>query len=197
MNAKDFIPYPNKKQGSDAKLYRTGDLGRYTETGDIEFHGRADLQVKLRGYRIELSEIESVIMDFEGIQAAAVAVVAIPDGIEELVAYVIPKLGYNINIFSLHDLLQKYLPPYMVPAYIEQIAEFPTLSSGKIDRKALPKKNLTRLVSNKPFVAPMGEMEATVSEIWLNVLKLPQISATDDFFLDLGGHSLLAANVVS
>ena len=197
LTAKCFIPDPDTKKGSDARLYRTGDLGRYTETGEIEFHGRADLQVKLRGYRIELSEIESVIMEFGEVQAAAVAVVAIPDGIEELVAYVIPKLGHNIDIVRLHDLLQHYLPPYMVPAYIEQIAEFPVLSSGKIDRKALPKTNLTRLGSNKPFIAPVGKMETIVSEIWRNVLRLPQISATDNFFLDLGGHSLLAAIVVS
>ncbi len=98
-------------------------------------------------------------MEFEDVQAAAVAVVAIPDGIEELAAYVIPKLGHNIDIFRLHDLLQHYLPPYMVPAYIEQIAEFPILPSGKIDRKALPKNSLTCLGSSKPFIALVVEME--------------------------------------
>jgi len=159
LTAKCFIPDPDAKQGSEARVYRTGDLGRYTETGEIEFHGRADLQVKLRGYRIELSEIESVIMEFGEVQAAAVAVVAIHDGIEELVAYVIPKLGHNIDIVRLHYLLQHYLPPYMVPACIEQIAEFPVLPSGKIDRKALPKTSLTRMGSNKPFIAPVGDLE--------------------------------------
>jgi len=85
--------------------------------------------------------------------------VAIHDGIEELVAYVIPKLGHNIDIVRLHYLLQHYLPPYMVPACIEQIAEFPVLPSGKIDRKALPKTSLTRMGSNKPFIAPVGDLE--------------------------------------
>jgi hypothetical protein len=85
----------------------------------------------------------------------------------------------------------------MVPAYIEPITEFPVLTSGKIDRKSLPKPGLTRLGSNKPFVAPKGEMEKIVSEIWKNVMRLDKISATDDFFIGLGGHSLLAARVVS
>lgn len=197
QTAKCFIPDPDAKPGSDARLYRTGDLGRYTEAGEIEYHGRADLQVKLRGYRIELSEIESVIMKSGDVLAAAVTVVTMADEIEELVAYVTPRLGHNIDTARLHDLLHNYLPPYMVPAYIELIAELPVLPSGKIDRKALPKPSLTRLGSNKPFVAPEGEMETIVSEVWQNVLRLPQISATDDFFRDLGGHSLFAANVVS
>ncbi len=155
------------------------------------------MQVKLRGYRIELSEIESLITKFGDVQAVAVTVVAIPDGIEEFVAYMIPKPDHNINIVHLHDRLQHCLPTYMVLAYIEKIAEFPVFPSGKIDRKALPKTNLTRLGSNKLFVAPLGEMETIVSEVWRNMLHMSQISAIDDFFLDLGGHSLLAANVVS
>ena len=85
----------------------------------------------------------------------------------------------------------------MVPAYIELIASLPVLPSGKIDRKALPKPGLTRLGPNKPFIAPTGEIENLVSEVWRNVLRLPQISSTDDFFRDLGGHSLFAAFAVS
>jgi non-ribosomal peptide synthetase-like protein len=197
LTAKCFIPDPDAEQGSDARYYRTGDLGRYTNEGEIEYHGRADLQVKLRGYRIELSEIESVLMKSENVQAAAAAVVSISDGINELVAYVIPKLGHDIDKTKLHSLLQEHLPHYMVPAYIEPIDEFPVLTSGKIDRKALPKPGLTRLGSNKPFVAPEGEMENKVSDIWRSVLRLDKISVTNDFFTDLGGHSLLAARVVS
>lgn len=197
QTAKCFMPDPDAEPGSDARFYRTGDLGRYTETGEIEYHGRADLQVKIRGYRIELSEIESIIMKSGDVLAAAVTIVAMPGGIDELVAYVTPRSGHSIDPARLHDLLHHHLPPYMVPAYIEQIDELPVLPSGKIDRKALPKPNLTRLGSNKSFVAPVGEMETIVSEVWRNVLGLPQISATDDFFRDLGGHSLFAANVVS
>src|SRR5271157_3206723 len=197
LTAERFIADPDAQPGSDARLYRTGDLGRYTETGEIEYHGRADLQVKLRGYRIELSEIESVILKSEDVQATAVAVMPSPDGIEELVAYVTPKLGHNVDPAKLHDLLHYYMPPYMVPAYIELIDALPILPSGKIDRKALPKPGLTRLGSNKPFVAPKGEIETRISEVWGNVLRLPQISATDDFFRYLGGHSLFAAFAVS
>ncbi len=196
ITAERFIPDPDAEPGY-ARLYRTGDLGRYTEAGEIEYHGRADLQVKLRGYRIELSEIESVILKSDDVQAAAVAVMPSPDGIEELVAYVTPKLGHNVDPAKLHDLLHYYMPPYMVPAYIELINALPVLPSGKIDRKALPKPGLTRLGSNKPFVATRGEVETHISEVWSNVLRLPQISATDDFFRDLGGHSLFAAFVVS
>ncbi len=197
LTAERFIPDPDAEPGSDARLYRTGDLGRYTKTGEIEYHGRADLQVKLRGYRIELSEIESVILKSADVQAAAVSIVTLPDGIEELVAYVTPRPGHSIDPSRLHDLLHNYLPPYMVPAYIELIAALPVLPSGKIDRKALPKPGLNRLGSNKPFVAPSGEIENIISEIWRSVLKLPQISSTDDFFRDLGGHSLFAAFAVS
>ena len=197
LTAKCFIPDPNAEQGSNARFYRTGDLGRYTEEGEIEYHGRVDLQVKLRGYRIELSEIESVIMKSEDVQAAAVAVVTMPNRVEELVAYVVPKLSHNMDRTQLHDLLQQYLPHYMVPAYIEPITEFPVLTSGKIDRKSLPKPELTRLGSNKSFIAPEGKMENSVSEIWKNVLQLDKLSTTDNFFLDLGGHSLLVARVVS
>ena len=197
ITAERFIPDPDAKTGSGARLYRTGDLGRYSETGEIEYHGRADLQVKLRGYRIELSEIESVILKSEDVQATAVAVMPSSDGIEELVAYVTPRLGHNVDPAKLHDLLHYYMPPYMVPAYIELIDALPILPSGKIDRKALPKPGLTRLGSNKPFVAPKGEIETQISEVWSNVLRLPQISATADFFRDLGGHSLFAAFAVS
>jgi acetyltransferase-like isoleucine patch superfamily enzyme/acyl carrier protein len=136
-------------------------------------------------------------MKSEDVQAAAAAVVPISDGIDELVAYDIPKLGSNIDKAKLHSLLQEHLPHYMVPAYIEPIDEFPVLTSGKIDRKALPKPGLTRLGSNKPFVAPEGEMENKISEVWKSVLRLDKISVTNDFFTDLGGHSLLAARVVS
>ena len=197
LTAELFVPDPEAEPGSDARLYRTGDLGRYTETGEIEYHGRADLQVKLRGYRIELSEIESIILKSEDVQEAAVAVVALPDGFEELVAYVTPRPGHNIDPAKLHDMLHNYLPPYMVPAYIELVDALPILCSGKIDRKALPKPGLTRLGSNKPFTAPKGGIETLISEVWGNVLRLPQISATDDFFRDLGGHSLFAAFAVS
>ncbi len=197
LTAERFIPDPDAEPGSDARLYRTGDLGRYTETGEIEYHGRADLQVKLRGYRIELSEIESVIMKSADVQAAAVSIVTLPDGIDELVAYVTPRSGHSIDPSRLHDLLHNYLPPYMVPAYIELIAAIPILPSGKIDRKALPKPGLTRLGSGKPFVAASGEIENLISDVWKSVLRLPQISTTDDFFRDLGGHSLFAAFAVS
>ena len=197
LTAAVFIPDPDAEPGSDARLYRSGDLGRLTKNGEIEYHGRADLQIKLRGYRIELSEIESVILKLEDVQAAAVSIVTIPGGIDELVAYVTPRQGHNVDPARLHDLLHHSLPPYMVPAYIELIASLPVLPSGKIDRKALPKPSLTRLGPNKPFNAPSGEIENLVSEVWRNVLRLPQISSTDDFFRDLGGHSLFAAFAVS
>ena len=97
LTAERFIPDPDAEPGSDdARLYRTGDLGRYTKTGEIEYHGKsADLQVKLRGYRIELSEIESVILKSAEVQAAAVTIVTSPDGIDELVAYVTPRPGHD------------------------------------------------------------------------------------------------------
>lgn len=197
LTAERFIPDPEAGQSPDARLYRTGDLGRYTESGDIEYHGRADLQIKLRGYRMELSEIESIILKSGDVQASAVALVTLPDGAEELVAYVAPRPGHSVDPSELHDILHRYLPPYMVPAYLELVDDLPLLASGKIDRKALPVPGLTRLSSNKPFIPPAGDIEDLIAEIWKSVLKLPQISATDDFFMDLGGHSLTAAYIVS
>ena len=105
LTAAVFIPDPDAEPGSDARLYRSGDLGRLTKDGEIEYHGRADLQVKLRGYRIELSEIESVILKPEDVQAAAVSIVTLPGGIDELVAYVTPRQGHNVDPAQLHDLL--------------------------------------------------------------------------------------------
>ncbi|MES2000312.1 MAG: Pls/PosA family non-ribosomal peptide synthetase [Pseudomonadota bacterium] len=179
------------------RLYRTGDLGRLNHDGEIEYLGRADLQVKLRGYRIELGEIESVLLRAPDIQAAAVTVSKQDDGIEELVAYIVPRTSEGIDQKRVAGLLRQDLPAYMIPAYFEMVGELPTLSSGKINRSALPKPGFHRLIASGETVAPQGALETAIASVWGEVLGLAQVSVVDDFFLDLGGHSLFAALAVS
>ena len=179
------------------RLYRTGDLGRLNAEGEIEYLGRADLQVKLRGYRIELGEIESVLLRAPDIQAVAVTVAKQDDGLEELVAYIVPKASSGIDHMAVAALLRQDLPAYMIPAYFEIVGELPTLSSGKINRSALPKPGFHRLIASGQYVAPVCDLETTIAGIWGEVLGVTQVSVTDDFFLDLGGHSLFAALAVS
>jgi non-ribosomal peptide synthetase-like protein len=195
LTAERFLSNPLSLEPE--RLYRTGDLGRLNQEGEIEYLGRADLQVKLRGYRIELGEIESVLLRAPDIQAAAVTVAKQDDGIEELVAYIVPKNSSGIDHKEVAALLRQDLPAYMIPAYFEIVGELPTLPSGKINRSALPQPGFHRLVASGRIVAPQGTLETTIAEVWGRVLGLTQVSAAGDFFLDLGGHSLFAALAVS
>jgi len=195
LTAERFLSNPLSLEPE--RLYRTGDLGRLNQEGEIEYLGRADLQVKLRGYRIELGEIESVLLRAPDIQAAAVTVAKQDDGIEELVAYIVPKNSNGIDHKIVAALLRQDLPAYMIPAYFEIVGDLPTLPSGKINRNALPQPGFHRLVASDQIIAPQGPLETTIAGVWGEVLGLPKVSAADDFFLDLGGHSLFAALAVS
>ncbi|BBP04429.1 peptide synthetase [Sulfuriferula plumbiphila] len=195
LTAERFLSNPLAREPE--RLYRSGDLGRLNQEGEIEYLGRADLQVKLRGYRIELGEIESVLLRASDIQAAAVTVARQDDGIEELVAYVVPKASSGIDHKAVAMLLRQDLPAYMIPAYFEIVGDLPTLPSGKINRSALPRPGFHRLIASGQKVAPQGALETAIASVWGAVLGVAQVSAVDDFFLDLGGHSLFAALAVS
>jgi len=180
--------------GPPVRLYRTGDLGRFTPEGEIEYLGRADGQVKLRGYRVELSEIEAVLMQCPGVLAAAAALHA---GTQQLAAYIVPRAGQKPDRALIKETLSAKLPPYMVPAFLDEIAELPLLPSNKIDRRGLPApRDPLRAAGGTGAAARSGE-ERTVLGVWEDVLGLSGISIHDDFFLDLGGHSLLAALAAS
>ncbi|MFT4059050.1 MAG: amino acid adenylation domain-containing protein [Legionella sp.] len=188
--AEKFIVHlVNKNQ----RLYRTGDLASRAENGDLRFAGRVDDQVKLRGFRIELNEIENVMMQFAGIKQAVASVQTLEQ--PTLVAYVVLEEAKVFNVNELKTFLRANLPDYMLPALIETLESFPVLSSGKVNRKALPKPTLTK--TEKAYVKPQSELAKEISRVWEKVLDYPQISIDADFFYDLGGHSLLAAKAIS
>lgn len=176
-----------------ARLYRSRDLGRVNDDGEIEFHGRSDLQVKLRGYRIELEEIESVLLEAPGVTQAVVGTYALAPGVEELVAYYTPN-GNTVDPGQVHEHLRDRLPTYMVPAYLEQIDQIPMMPSGKADRKALPAPSgQRRLASGGAHVAPESELESALAERLAKVLGVERVSVEGHFFDDLGASSLLMA----
>ncbi len=175
------------------RLYKTGDLARYLPDGNIEFLGRIDNQVKIRGFRIEIGEIEAVLAESPNVRATAVIVREDQTQNKQLVAYVVPKTQ-SIDPAKLRSFLKQKLPDYMIPAFFVELQELPLMSSGKIDRNALPAP--TESLDQKTIIAPRTPTEKIVAEIWQDVLGLKQISIFDNFF-DLGGHSLKAAQVIS
>src|SRR6266568_9408084 len=193
-----FLPDPFAPQGeTDARIYRTGDLGRTNGEGNIEFLGRADSQVKLRGFRVELAEIESVLMQGEGVLAAACAVREDRPGVQQLVAYVVPRSGGQVDEGHLRSYLRKRLPSYMVPALIETLTDLPRLPSGKLDRASLPAPQARAAAPRVAVKPPRTKTERRIAGVWEELFRPQPISIDDDFFLDLGGHSLLAARMVS
>ena len=195
--AKAFIPTPPHIPSSSPRLYKTGDLVSVNAEGELNFFGRIDTQVKVRGYRIELSEIESVLRKHPLVEAAAVSVFE-RDGLRELAAYVVPKdktTPPEKGDFFNH--LHRHLPAYMIPAYLDYIDDLPVLTSGKINRSRLPEPKTPLIRSNRTIVGPTTDIEKKTALVWEKVFKTSPISVEDDFFLDLGGYSLLAAQAVS
>lgn len=185
-----FIVNPaNKNQ----RLYRTGDLALKTASGDIQFAGRIDDQIKLRGFRIELNEIETVMMKYAGINQAIVSLQTLEQ--PTLVAYLLLDKNNKFNSDDFKTFLRTSLPDYMIPQLIEVLDAFPLLSSGKVNRKGLPKP--TQIKPNKAYQAPTTELEKEIALIWEKSLDCSMISVDADFFYDLGGHSLHAAKIIS
>jgi non-ribosomal peptide synthetase-like protein len=180
------------------RLYKTGDLGSWTNDGEIQFLGRIDGQVKLRGFRIELSEIESVIMQCAGVSAAVVAVKKIAQ-VDRLIAYLVPKQSLaELDLGGIYETMRSRLPAYMVPTSLEVLTSLPTLPSGKVDRKSLPEpQNIGVNFQTSNGRKPTNEVESKIAFIWSDILGINDISIDADFFQELGGHSLLAAIVIS
>jgi len=172
---------------AEGKLYRTGDLGRFCPDGSIEYIGRKDFQVKVRGLRIELGEVESAVKSIDGIIDSVVLVHN-----DALIAYGLNPLGVKPENWQAE--LRAKIPDYMVPAHLEILEKWPLTPNGKIDRKALPAPNASE--RSVPFVEPRNETEKLIAQIWVQVLKVDQVGVDDSFF-DLGGHSLLANQIVS
>ena len=192
LTAEKFVEVAGK-DGNGRRWYRTGDCGRMLPTSEIEFLGRIDSQVKLRGFRVELGEIEAVLMEESHVAMAAVSLREDEPGRQQLAAYVVTRGGAALAEAVLRARLRDRLPPYMMPACFEQVTDLPRLASGKIDRQRLPKP--TRRESNGAI--GRTPWEGRVAETWRQVFDTHAMGLQDNFFLDLGGHSLLAARVVS
>ena len=198
LTAERFVQNPGGETGSrPGRVYRTCDLVRLTADGDLQFVGRADGQIKIRGFRVELSEIEAVLMEHPSIRAAAVNAYEF-DGMKELAAYVVRQPSVDrVDHSSIAALLQSRLPEYMCPKYLDVIDELPTMTSGKIDRKLLPPPCNLFTSSARKIVGPATELERLLVEVWQKVFGISPISVEDDFFVDLRGHSLNAGKVVT
>jgi non-ribosomal peptide synthetase-like protein len=188
----DFLNLPNNPS---RRIYRTGDLGRIRDDGELEFHGRIDTQVKIRGYRIELGEIEAVLSQLPQIAQAVVNPYEAEPGAVELVAYYTRKQGAaEIAPGELVQTLRKQLPGYMVPGYVEELPAIPMTANNKADRKSLPPPRGPRFsASSSKFVAPRTETEQALAAALTEVLNVARASVEDNFFHDLGAHSLLMA----
>jgi non-ribosomal peptide synthetase-like protein len=189
---RDFLGIDNNPSG---RIYRTGDLGRINDDGEIEYHGRMDTQVKIRGYRVELTEIESVLLHVPGITQAVVDTYEPEPGTVELVAYYRRRKGTaEIDHRQVYQRLRGLLPRYMVPAYLEELAAIPMLPSDKADRANLPAPQGPRsLTSLDAYLSPTTGTERFLAEALASVLGLERASVEGHFFDDLGADSLLMA----
>ena len=196
LTSETFVADPFSDHPAD-RLYKSGDLGRFNACGEIEFLGRLDDQIKLRGFRIELAEIESALLQCPGVQSTVVTVREDTPGVQQLTAYLVLKAGVLLDEVTIKSNLRSRLPGYMIPAILETLTELPTLTSGKVDRHALPAPRVRNRKIDSNNDLPQTPRERTLCTAWQTLFAPAIISRSDDFFLDLGGHSLLAASMVS
>ena len=200
LTAERFIGNPFSGKPGD-KMYRTGDLGRYKQDGDIVCLGRMDHQVKVRGYRIELEEIEHALVKEDDIKQAVVIAREDTPGDPRLVGYVVleeegKEIDLKTKIHNWQQALLAVLPEYMVPDDFVVMSSIPITPNGKIDRKALPKPDYNTIARLGEYVAPRTEIESQVAEIWQELMGLEKISIYDNFF-ELGGRSLVAVQIMA
>ncbi|MGO1000206.1 amino acid adenylation domain-containing protein [Lysobacter sp. CA196] len=194
LTAERFLDDPFVAEAG-ARMYKTGDLGRWRDDGTIEYLGRNDHQVKIRGLRIEPGEIEAQLLKLPGVREAAVLAREDAPGEVRLVAYLVAAADAEPEAAMLHDALAQVLPDYMVPAAYVALDALPLTANGKLDRRALPAPDDTAF-ARRAYAAPQGETEIAIAGIWSELLQVERVGRNDGFF-DLGGHSLLAVQLMS
>jgi amino acid adenylation domain-containing protein len=195
LTAEKFVPDPFSDL-ADARPYKTGDLARYLPDGNIEFLGRLDHQIKLRGFRIEMGEIEAVLNQHEAIRESLVVLREDETRGQHLVVYFICPADHQPTDEELRIHLQRQLPAYMVPSAFMQLEHWPVTPNGKIDRSVLPEPGWSSADQPDTYVAPRAHLEQTVAKVWWEVLGLQQIGIHESFFA-LGGHSLLVMQLLA
>ena len=195
LTAEKFISNPFSREPG-ARLYKTGDFARYLPDGNLEFLGRTDQQVKIRGVRVELGEVEAVLVQHPALQEAVVLAWEDESGDTRLAAYVVADQHPLPSIRELRTFVEQRLPHYMVPSAFVLLDALPLTPHGKLDRHALPAPDHGKPQQGKTFVAPRTPVEEEVARIWAEVLELPQVGIYDNFF-ELGGHSLKATQIMS
>jgi aryl carrier-like protein len=193
LTAERFVANPFRP---GERIYRTGDIARQRSDGAVEFLGRRDHQVKIRGVRVEVGEVEAALATHPAVARAVVAPWDDRDGGgQQLVAYVVLEGAAAIGLGQLRAHLHSRLPDYMVPAAFITLATLPLTANGKVDRRALPAPDAGRLGVEAEFVAPRTEVESTLAAIWAQLLRVEQVGTSDNFF-ELGGDSIIAIRVV-
>ncbi|HYP25634.1 MAG TPA: amino acid adenylation domain-containing protein [Blastocatellia bacterium] len=195
ITAERFVPDPFGREPG-GRLYRTGDRVAYRRDGNIEFLGRGDRQVKVRGFRIELDEIESILSGHPSVREVAVTASGDEAGDKRLAAYVVAASTGEALAGELREYLRAKLPEFMVPSTYVLLEEMPMTPSGKVDRKRLPEPSSVRPQAGPEFAAPASTLERTLAEIWADVLGVEEIGVDDNFF-DLGGDSLRSVQVIA
>ena len=195
LTAEKFFRNPFSRD-PESRLYRTGDLARYRSDGTIDFLGRLDQQVKIRGHRVELAEIEAVLGQNESIRECAVVVREDTADDKRVVAYVVLRPGASRESRELRNYLAEKLPDFMIPSAFVFLDRLPQTPNGKIDRRALPAPDKTQANDKDQFVAPRTPVEEILCEIWAELLPVNRVGVEDNFF-ELGGHSLLATQLIT
>ena len=195
LTAEKFVPHPFSSEPG-ARLYRTGDLVRYLSDGNIEFLKRMDHQVKVRGFRVELGEIEAALNQYWAISESVVVDNDDLPGGTRLIGYIVPEEGIEPTSAELYAFLKEKIPSYMIPSIFVTLKEIPLTPNGKVNRAELPVPQLSEDGTSANFVAPRNPLEETLAEIWRETLGVAQVGVESNFF-DLGGHSLLATRVVT
>jgi amino acid adenylation domain-containing protein len=193
--AEVFVRNPFGQDANDI-IYKTGDFGRLLPDGNFELVGRRDHQVKIRGQRVELGEIESVMRSQPGVHECVALVWGEEPDEQRLAAYVVAAEGHALDVRALQQAARESLPEVMVPSSFNVLDALPLNANGKVDRKALPAPGSDEASRVEDYVAPSGDTEERLAAVWAGVLRLGRVGARDNFFW-LGGHSLLATQVIS